>query len=138
MKSTRRVLGHSLLCSRICSHRSFVRSRAPLRTLVRSLARSLTHSLRSSWERGFCLCIARVDFIQFQPIVRRSLEQGRRIARMHQSWTRFHPNNRISVLFNRIHLVVFQPSVTATIYDVLFSSLSRIQFASRDILRFFR
>ena len=37
MKSTHRILGHSLLCLLVCSHHS------------------LTHLLRSSWERGLFL-----------------------------------------------------------------------------------
>ena len=44
MKSTRRVLGHSLLRSLIRSHRC-----------AHSFARSLTRSLRSSWESDLCL-----------------------------------------------------------------------------------
>ena len=50
MKSTRRVLGHSLVRSLIRSHRSLIRL---LRTT--RFARSLTHSLPSSWESGLCL-----------------------------------------------------------------------------------
>ena len=77
MKSTRRVLGHSLLRSLLHSHRSpicLLRTARFARALrfAHSFARSLTHSLRSSWERGFCLWNKRVDFIQFQPTEPRS------------------------------------------------------------------
>ena len=78
MKSTCRVVGHSLIYSHVRSHRSlirlfrtasFARSRAPLHSFI-SL---LTNSLRSSWERYWCLSIESVIFIKFQPIVQRSL-----------------------------------------------------------------
>ena len=60
MKSTRRVLGHSLLRSLVRSHRSLIRLLRTARfaralRCAHSFARSLTRSLRSSWERGFCL-----------------------------------------------------------------------------------
>ena len=75
IKSTRRVLGHSLLRSLVRSHRSLIRLLRTARfaralCCAHSLARSLTRSLRSSWERGLCLRIERVDFIQFRPTVR--------------------------------------------------------------------
>ena len=60
MKSTRRVLGHSLLRSLVRSHRSLIRLLRTARfaralRCAHSFARSLTHSLRSSWERDLCL-----------------------------------------------------------------------------------
>merc|ERR1711951_261612 len=70
MKSTRRVLGHSLLRSLVRSHRSLIRLLRTAR-FARALrcahlfARSLTHSLQSSWERDLCLRIKCVNFIQF-------------------------------------------------------------------------
>jgi len=72
MKSTRRVLGHSLLRSLIRSLRTARLARA-LRcahSCAHSFARSLTHSLRSSWESDLCLWIECVDFISFEPTVR--------------------------------------------------------------------
>ena len=74
MKSTRRVLGHSLLRSLVRSHRSLIRLLRTARfaralRCAHSLARSLTHSLRSSWGSGFCLQNERVDFISFEPTV---------------------------------------------------------------------
>ena len=41
------------------------------RTLLRSFTHSLTHSLPSLWERGSYLRTNYVDFLQFQPTVRR-------------------------------------------------------------------
>ena len=74
MKSTRRVLGHSLLRSLVRLHRSLIRLLRTARfaralRCAHSLARSLTRSLRSSWESSFCLWIERVDFIQFETTV---------------------------------------------------------------------
>ena len=71
MKSTCRVVGHSLLSSHVCSHRSLIcllrtASFARSRALLHSFIRLLTHSLWSSWERDFCLQIECVDFIQSQ------------------------------------------------------------------------
>ena len=71
MKSTRRVLGHSILRSLILSHRSLIRLLRTARfaralRCAHSFARSLTRLLRSSWESSFCLWNERVDFIQFQ------------------------------------------------------------------------
>ena len=59
MKSTRRVLGHSLVRSLVRSHRSLIRLLRTARfaralRCAHSLARSLTHSLPSSSERGLC------------------------------------------------------------------------------------
>ena len=75
MKSTRRVLGHSLLRSLVRSHRSLIRLPRTARfaralRYAHSLARSLTHSLQNSWERDLCLWIQCVNFIQFRTIVR--------------------------------------------------------------------
>ena len=66
LKSKTRVFMH---CSRtaLAPHRP-IHSRAALRSFIRLLA----HSLRSSWERDLCLCIGCVDFIRFQPTVRRT------------------------------------------------------------------
>ena len=50
------------------SHRSLIRLLRTARCAY-SFGRSLTHSLPSSWER--CLWSKCVDFIQFQPTVRR-------------------------------------------------------------------
>ena len=60
MKSTRKVLGHSLLRSLIRSHRSLIRLLRTARfaralRCTHSFARSLTRSLRSSWESDLCL-----------------------------------------------------------------------------------
>ena len=74
MKSTRGVLGHSLLRSLVRSHRSLIRLLRTARCAralrcTHSFARSLTRSLRSSWERDLCQSIECVDIMQFQPIV---------------------------------------------------------------------
>ena len=68
MKSTHRILGHSLLCSLVRLLRTACYARAV--RCAHSFARSLTHSLRSSWERGFCPLNECFDFIQFQTTVR--------------------------------------------------------------------
>ena len=72
MKSTRRVLGHSLLRALVHLHRSLIRSRHTARfahalCCAHLFACLLTHSLPSSWERDLCQEIECVDFIQFQP-----------------------------------------------------------------------
>ena len=72
MKSTRRVLGHSLLRLLVRSHCSLILFLSTARfarelRCAHSFARSLTHSLRSSWERALCLWNERVDFISFLP-----------------------------------------------------------------------
>ena len=76
MKSTHRVLSHSLIRSHFCSHRSLIRLLrtdcfaralrydhllAPLRLFPRLLA----HLFPSSWKRDLCLWIECVDFKQF-------------------------------------------------------------------------
>ena len=58
MKSTRRVLVHSLLRIVIRSHRLLIRLLRTARfaralRCAYSFARSLTHSLRGLWEKGF-------------------------------------------------------------------------------------
>ena len=64
MESTRRVLGHLLLCLLVRSHRSLIRShralirllhtarfaRAPLRSFARLLAQSLAPALVGQWN----------------------------------------------------------------------------------------
>ena len=60
LKSTRRVLGHSLLRSLVRSHRSLIRLLRTARfaralRCAHSFACSLTRSLQSSWESGLCL-----------------------------------------------------------------------------------
>ena len=74
MKSTRRVLGHSLLRSLVRPHRSLIRLLRTARfahalRCAHSFARSLTHSFPGSWESCSCLWNERVDFIQFQSTV---------------------------------------------------------------------
>ena len=63
-KSTRRVLGHSLLCSLIRPHRSLIRLLRTARALrcAHSFSRSLTHSGARGKE-------VFVDFKSFQPTV---------------------------------------------------------------------
>ena len=75
MKLTRIVLGHSLLCSIVCSHRSLIRLLRTARfaralRCAHSFARSLTRSIRRSWESDLCLWNECVDFIQFETTVR--------------------------------------------------------------------
>ena len=60
-KLTRWVMGHSLVRSLICSHRSHI-------CLLRTA--SFTRSFVRSWERGVCLWKEFINFIQFQPIVK--------------------------------------------------------------------
>ena len=60
MKSTRRALGHLLLHSLVCLHRSLICLLQTARFALalhcaHSFARSLTYSLQSSWENCFCL-----------------------------------------------------------------------------------
>ena len=80
IKSTRRVLVHSLVCSLVHSCRTLIRF---LRTacFARALhcAHSFAHLLPSSWERGFCLWnrYERVNFTHFQPTVERSNWRGK-------------------------------------------------------------
>ena len=74
MKSTRWVLGHSLVRSLVCSHHSLIRLLRTARfaralRCAHSFARSLTHSLPSSWERSLCLWNEYVEFIQIQATV---------------------------------------------------------------------
>ena len=74
MKLTRRVLDRTLVRSSARVANSFACSAllaSALRAPLRSFARLLTHSLPSSWERGLRQYIECVDFIQFQPTVRR-------------------------------------------------------------------
>ena len=68
MKLTRRVLGHLLICSLVCSRRYLI-CLLSIARFARALccaylfARSLTHLVPSSWESGFCLWIEWIDFI---------------------------------------------------------------------------
>ena len=77
MKSTRRLVGRSLapLTHSVSSLRTARFARA-LRCAY-SFACSLTHSgARGTEPRGLCLWNARVDFIPFQPTVRRYDDYG--------------------------------------------------------------
>ena len=65
MKSTRRVLGNSLVRSLVHSHSSLIRllriarfARALLRSFIRS-SHSLTHSLPKTMEKRFMSCMSR-------------------------------------------------------------------------------
>ena len=74
VKSTRRVLGHSLLRLLVCSHHSLIPLLCTARSVcavryAQTFARSLTHSLWSAGEWGSCLWIDRVNSMPFQPIV---------------------------------------------------------------------
>ena len=74
MKSTRWILGHPLVLSLDRLHRSLIRLLCTAHfRCAHSLARSLAHSLLSFWERGIWPWNERVDFISFQPTVRRPL-----------------------------------------------------------------
>ena len=71
MKSTGRLLGHSLPRSHVRSHCSLINLLrtarfARLLPSAHSFARLFTRLLRSSWERSPCLWSERLDFIQFQ------------------------------------------------------------------------
>ena len=82
IKSTRSVLGHSLVRSLIPSHPTLIRS---LRTVcfacalrcAHSFVRSLNHILPSSKERDLRLSIELVDFKQSQPNVCRRHHEAR-------------------------------------------------------------
>jgi len=100
MKSTRGVLGHSLLRSLVRSLIRLLRTARFARALSRahSFPRSLTHSLRSSWERGFGLPIECVDFISFETTVMRLRHESIWDSR----WTRIRAMMRRGVSYSRV------------------------------------
>ena len=70
---TRGVLGRLFLRAFVCSHRSLIRL---LRTARFAGVLRYSYLFARSWEKGSYLWIARVDFTQFQPTVRRDETDG--------------------------------------------------------------